>query len=174
MLSCATASSLDSVLIEDTHDWYAQDDAGNVWYMGEDVINYEYDDEGNLLETNSDGAWEAGVDGAEAGIIMWATPVPGPSYRQEFWEDEAEDMGLVIKTGVTVVLEDGTTYTNCVKTLEWTPLEPEGLEFKLDAPAWASSSNRRPVAASAWSASRRSRLRDPAQPGCHGPQAHGV
>ena len=26
---------LDELLIEDTHDWYAQDDDGNVWYMGE-------------------------------------------------------------------------------------------------------------------------------------------
>jgi hypothetical protein len=24
---------LEELLIEDTHDWFAQDDAGNVWYM---------------------------------------------------------------------------------------------------------------------------------------------
>jgi hypothetical protein len=28
------------VLIEDTLDWYAQDDFGNVWYLGEIAINY--------------------------------------------------------------------------------------------------------------------------------------
>ncbi len=125
---------IEGVLIEDTLDWYAQDDAGNVWYMGEDVVNYEYDDEGTLLGTDNDGSWEAGVDGAEAGIVMWASPTPGPSYRQEFYEDEAEDMGVVVKTGVTIVLGDGTTYTGCVKTLDWTPLEPAGFEFKTYAP----------------------------------------
>jgi hypothetical protein len=32
---------LNSELIEDTYDWFAQDKAGNVWYLGEDVSNYE-------------------------------------------------------------------------------------------------------------------------------------
>ena len=61
---------------------YAQDDAGNVWYMGEEVTNYEYDEEGSLIGTDSGGAWEAGVDDAEAGIVMWVSPIVGESYRQ--------------------------------------------------------------------------------------------
>ncbi len=127
---------LDGLLIEDTLDWYAQDDAGNVWYMGEAVLNYEYDDDDMLIGTDTDGSWEAGVDGAEPGILMWATPAAGlPPYRQEYWEDEAEDMGLVIATGVTVTLGDGTVYTNAVKILEWTPLEPYGLEHKYFVPS---------------------------------------
>ncbi len=121
---------LDGLLIEDTFDWYAQDDDGNVWYMGEDVTNYEYDDMDVLIGTDNDGAWEAGVDGAEPGIIMWATPTVGTSYRQEFYEDEAEDMATVIATGVTVVLEEGSTYLGCVQVLEWSPLAPEALEYK--------------------------------------------
>ena len=125
---------LEGVLIEDTHDWYAQDDAGNVWYMGEDVINYEYDDDGNLEDTNNDGAWEAGVDGALPGVIMWATPTVGPSYRQEYYEDEAEDMAVVVRTGVTVTLGDGSVYPGCLQILEWNPLEPEALEYKYCAP----------------------------------------
>ena len=125
---------LDGDLIEDTRDWYAQDDAGNVWYMGEEVVNYEYDDDGNLLGTDNDGSWEAGVDGASPGIIMWANVAPGASYYQEFYEDEAEDMAIVIATGVTVELEDGTEIENCVRILEWTPLEPDSLEYKYFAP----------------------------------------
>ncbi|MHC4224817.1 MAG: hypothetical protein ACYSUN_12565, partial [Planctomycetota bacterium] len=125
---------LDTVLMEDTHDWYAQDDGGNVWYMGESVDNYEYDDQGNFQGINHDGAWEAGVDGAEAGILMWASPQIGRSYQQEYYEDEAEDMGRDIAVGVTVVLSDGTTYTGCLKVLEWTPLEPETLEYNYYAP----------------------------------------
>jgi hypothetical protein len=125
---------LDGVLIEDTHDWYAQDDAGNVWYMGEDVINYEFDEQGNVIGTNNEGAWEAGVDGAEPGILMWADPLVGISYYQEFYEDEAEDMGTIVATGVTVELSSGTVYPNCLKTLEWTRLDPAALEFKYFAP----------------------------------------
>lgn len=125
---------LDDVLIEDTHDWFAQDDAGNVWYMGEEVINYEYDDEGNLEETNNDGAWEAGVDGALPGIQMWASPGVSQSYFQEFYEDEAEDMAVVVATGLTVTLSDGRSYQNCLQTIDWNPLEPEALEYKYYAP----------------------------------------
>jgi hypothetical protein len=126
--------SLDGVLIEDTHDWFAQDDAGNVWYMGEEVINYEYDDEGNLEETNNDGAWEAGVDGALPGIQMWAAPAAGQSYYQEFYADEAEDMAMVVATGVTVTLSDGSSYQDCLQTIDWNPLDPASPEYKYYAP----------------------------------------
>ena len=125
---------LDGTLIEDTHDWYAQDDDGNVWYMGEEVVNYEYDDDGNLIGTNSDGAWEAGSTAARAGIIMFAAPAVGRAYRQEFHPGEAEDVAVVVATGVTVTLADGTTFTNCLRVLEGTPLEPAGLGYKLHAP----------------------------------------
>lgn len=125
---------LEGVLIEDTQDWFAQDDDGNVWYMGEEVINYEYDDDGALIETNNDGAWEAGVDGALPGVLMWAEPVLGSSYYQEYYEDEAEDMGMVVAMGVEVELEDGSIYENCLQILDWNPLEPETLEYKYYAP----------------------------------------
>jgi hypothetical protein len=36
----------DGLLVEETFDYYAQDTAGNVWYFGEDVTNFIYDDEG--------------------------------------------------------------------------------------------------------------------------------
>jgi 1,4-dihydroxy-2-naphthoyl-CoA synthase len=118
----------------DTHDWFAQDDDGNVWYMGEDVINYEYDDDDNLIGTNNDGAWEAGVDDALPGIIMWADLEERFSYYQEYWEDEAEDMGMIVATGVEVELENGTIYENCLQILDWNPLAPETLEYKYYAP----------------------------------------
>jgi hypothetical protein len=124
----------EGLLIEDTHDWFAQDDDGNVWYMGEDVTNYEYDDDDNLIDTNDDGAWEAGVDGALPGIVMWADPEAGFSYYQEYYEDEAEDLGMIVADGVTVELENGTTYADCLQILDWNPLEPETLEYKYFAP----------------------------------------
>jgi len=80
---------LDDVLVEDTHDWFAQDDNGNVWYMGEEVDNYDYDDDGNLIDITHEGAWEAGVEDALPGVAMWADPAVGTSYYQDFYEDEA-------------------------------------------------------------------------------------
>ena len=121
---------LDNVLIEDTLDWFAQDDDGNVWYMGETVDNYEYDEAGNLLGINHDGSWEAGVDDAQPGITMPADPRIGDSYRQEYLPDEAEDIAAIAGLEVTVELRDGSSYST-LKTRDWNPLDVEaGVEFK--------------------------------------------
>ena len=48
--------------VEKTFDWYAQDSAGNVWYLGEDTKEYE---NGRVASTH--GSFEAGVDGAQPG-----------------------------------------------------------------------------------------------------------
>ena len=74
--------SLNGRLIEDTFDWYAQDAAGNVWYLGEDAKEFE---NGRLV--SSRGSWQWGVKGALPGIIMWADPAAhvGESYRQEYF-----------------------------------------------------------------------------------------
>jgi hypothetical protein len=126
-------------LIELTRDWYAQDTEGNVWYMGEASCEWE---PGEYVEGNEDeeecgpsgdpaGSWEAGVDGAEAGVIMWADPLEhrGKAYRQEYYEDEAEDMAKVLHGGLTVTVPAG-TFTDCIETMDWTPLEPGEREFK--------------------------------------------
>ena len=115
---------LDGELIEETFDWYAQDDQGNVWYMGEDSAEYE---DGELVGT--EGSWEAGVDGAKAGIIMKTIFLVGDSYQQEYYPGEAEDMAEIFELDVPVVLNDGTEYT-CVKIKEWDPLEPGVVEYK--------------------------------------------
>ena len=54
----------DEVPTEVTDDWYAQDAEGNIWYLGEDTTEYE---DGKPESTS--GSFEAGVDGAQAGII---------------------------------------------------------------------------------------------------------
>lgn len=92
---------LEGLLIEDTFDWYAQDDAGNVWYLGEEVTNFEYDDQGSLLGTTNEGAWETGVDGAQPGYIMPANPQVGDHYFNEFYPGEAEDHSEVVGLGET-------------------------------------------------------------------------
>ena len=81
----------DGELVEDTYDWFAQDDDGNVWYFGEDTTSYH---DGVASDA---GSWEAGVGGALPGIVMPATPeVTAVGYRQEYLAGEAEDMGQVI------------------------------------------------------------------------------
>ena len=110
--------------VEVTDDWYAQDKAGNVWYLGEDTKEYK---DGKVTSTT--GSWEHGVDGAYAGIIMPAKPRPGLVYRQEYYEGEAEDMGKVLGANATAKVPAG-TFRNCVKTEDTTPLEPGVVEYK--------------------------------------------
>src|SRR5205085_1841907 len=96
---------------EDTYDWYAQDKHGNVWYMGE--ATRERTNNG----WSTEGSWEAGVNGACAGIIMWAHPEQhiGEDYYQEYKKGEAEDQAKVISTDNTVDVAYG-TFNNCVHT----------------------------------------------------------
>jgi hypothetical protein len=116
-------------LIEKTFDWFAQDHRGNVWYFGENTR--EYDAHGHVAST--EGSWEAGVDGAVAGIIMKASPTPPVSYRQEYYAGHAEDMAWVVQTGVHVDVRYGSLH-HVLRTMEWTPLEPRVVGTKLYAP----------------------------------------
>ncbi len=109
----------------------AQDKEGNVWYFGEDVDNYE---EGKLV--NHDGSWKAGVDGAKPGYWIKANPMKGETYRQEYYKGEAEDMVQVVATNVKVKVPYG-TFTGCVKTYDYTPLDPESRENKYYCPGVA-------------------------------------
>ncbi len=116
--------TLDGDLVEDTLDWFAQDVFGNVWYLGEESKDYE-----NGVLVSTEGSWEAGVDGAVAGIIMLASPIIGIAYRQEFYAGVAEDMGAVEALRETVTVPFG-TFTDCLKTRDFTPLEPGVAERK--------------------------------------------
>jgi hypothetical protein len=121
--------SIQDQVIEDTYDWYAQDKDGNVWYMGEDVTNYE-----NGKMVDKEGSFEAGVDGAKPGIIMLAHPVLEMPYRQEYYFGIAEDWGKVIAKDLTITVPYG-TFENCIKTEDWNALEPDSpVEYKYYAP----------------------------------------
>jgi hypothetical protein len=114
-------------LVEDTFDWFAQDREGNVWYFGEETAEYE---DGKVA--NRAGSWEAGVDGAQPGIVMLAEPRVGDSYRQEFYAGEAEDMGRVRSLDASVTVPSG-SFDHVLVTEDWTPLEPDVLEHKFYA-----------------------------------------
>jgi hypothetical protein len=113
--------------VEVTDDWYAQDGAGNVWYLGERTAEYE----NGKVKTRA-GSFEAGVDGAQAGIAMPAHPRPGLSYRQEYYAGEAEDRAEVLGLDeqADVPLRH---FGSLLMTRETNPLEPRVLELKLYA-----------------------------------------
>lgn len=67
----------DGEILETATDYFAQADDGSVWYLGEDVTNYD-----NGRVENHDGTWLAGRDGP-AGMIMPADPQVGDVYRPE-------------------------------------------------------------------------------------------
>jgi hypothetical protein len=126
--------------IEDTDDYYAQDDAGNVWYLGEISKTCE---KGEC--TLDEGSWLAGKDlfnvgkNAKPGIQMLAHPNRGDSYRQEFYPGHAEDQATVTETSIPVKLTfpdaiPPRSFRNCIKTREFTALEPDVVGFKYYCP----------------------------------------
>jgi hypothetical protein len=110
--------------VEDTLDWYAQDRAGNIWYLGEDTKEYE---NGEVVST--DGSWESGVDGAYPGVIVPAEPIVGQGYRQEYLAGEAEDQAFTLSLGEMVQVPAG-SWQGVMMTKEFTPVEPDVLEYK--------------------------------------------
>ncbi|MEJ7732790.1 MAG: hypothetical protein WKG00_26755 [Polyangiaceae bacterium] len=115
-------------VIEDTFDWFAQDQDGAVWYMGEDTKEYSG---GRVVSTA--GSWEAGVDGAKPGLVIPATPTVGMKYRQEYYACEAEDYGEIVELAASATVPAG-MYNGCLKTQDTTPLEPDVLEEKYYCP----------------------------------------
>jgi hypothetical protein len=119
--------SRDGQPVEITDDWYAQDKAGNVWYLGEDTAEYE-----NGRVTSRAGSFEAGVNGAQAGIIMPAHPKDGMAYRQEYYKGEAEDRAEILSTQEQVEIPFG-HFEDALLTKDLVPTEPRVSEYKLYA-----------------------------------------
>jgi hypothetical protein len=114
-------------IVEDTFDWYAQDSDGNIWYMGENTAEFE-----NGKIKTKEGSFEAGVDGALAGIAMPAGPHPGLAYRQEYYKGEAEDNGEVLSTEEMAEVPFG-QFDHVLLTKDTIAIEPDVLEYKLYA-----------------------------------------
>jgi hypothetical protein len=105
--------------IERTFDWYAQDQAGDVWYMGEDSFEKK---QGRFVRASD--SWEAGVNGAQPGIIMPADPQPGDVYRQEYYPPDALDQARVLSRNARVAVAYG-SFDHVLATDEWSPVEPQ-------------------------------------------------
>ena len=118
----------DGTVLEKTFDFYAQDEQGNVWYLGEDTTAFLPNG-----KTDTSGSFLAGVDGAEPGIIMEANPQIPDAYRQECYAGQAEDTAWVVATGGSVTVPYGKV-RNVLTTLESTRLEPGAYDEKIYGP----------------------------------------
>jgi hypothetical protein len=118
----------DGEVIEDTFDWYAQDSAGTIWYLGEETAEFE-----DGRATTTAGSFEAGKDGALAGVIMPGDPAVGMAYRQEYLKGVAEDNGEVLSLDEQAEVPAG-HFDQALLTKDTITIEPDVLEYKLYAP----------------------------------------
>lgn len=91
----------DGELVEAELAFFAQDNEGNVWRMGEHPEEYE---DGELVDAPT---WIAGVNGAVAGVSMLADPVVGSLSYSQGWGPEVEfiDRGRVLDVGEPFCIE---------------------------------------------------------------------
>jgi hypothetical protein len=105
---------------ERTFDWYAQDKAGNVWYLGENSSNYEH---GHWVK--DDGSWTAGVGNGQPGVIMLAHPHRGDAYRQEYSPGHAVDQAKVLGVSTRPVHTPFRTFARTLVTREYSTIDKQ-------------------------------------------------
>jgi hypothetical protein len=113
------------IVVEVTFDYFAQDTAGNVWYMGEFATQYTQG-----KPSGHAGSWLAGRHGATGGIIMEARPTVGDTYLQENFPGHALDAATVLSTSSSVTVPIGTWLNTVLVTKEFSKLEPGQVEHK--------------------------------------------
>ncbi|HSR29839.1 MAG TPA: hypothetical protein VLY63_04675 [Anaerolineae bacterium] len=112
-------------LVEAELAFYAQDNDGSVWYLGEYPEEYE---DGEFVDAP---AWISGVEDARAGIKMQAEPQLGtPSYAQGWapavgWTDRAQVYQMGEQTCVPV-----DCYGDVLVTEEFNMEEPGAFQLK--------------------------------------------
>jgi hypothetical protein len=111
--------------VERTDDWYAQDGQGNVWYFGEDARDFQ---NGRFVKASD--SWQAGIDGAQPGVIMEAHPKPGDAYRQEYYPGHAVDQAKVL--GHAAVKVPFRSFSKALVTVEKSALEAGVREKKFN------------------------------------------
>jgi hypothetical protein len=110
--------------LEATHDYYAQDAAGNVWYFGEQTKAY-----GPNGQVDTSGSWQAGRGGARPGIFMTAHPAVGDAHRQEYARGIAEDQYWLVDMHDHVSVPFASS-DRAALTIEWSRLEPGVIDEK--------------------------------------------
>lgn len=118
---------VDDRVTENTFDWYAQDDGGSIWYLGERTREYEA---GQIVST--EGSWRHGRHGAQAGVILPARLRDGCGYREEYRADHAEDQARILSTSEAIRTPTG-FHRRVLQTANTTPLQRNLLENKFYA-----------------------------------------
>jgi hypothetical protein len=119
----------DGELEEAELSFFAQDDAGNVWHLGEYPEEYE---DGQIVKHP---LWLAGLEGALPGIHMPANPaLHTPSYAQGWgpavgWNDRGDTWAVGVHTCTQVACYDGVLVTK-----EFSRTEPGAFQLKYYAP----------------------------------------
>jgi hypothetical protein len=117
-------------LVEAELAFFAQDNNGNVWHLGEYPEEYE---NGKFVKAP---AWLAGLKGAKPGIEMRAKPRRGtPSYSQGYAPPPVNwvDNGKVHKAGFQACVPAG-CYHDVVVTREFETGKPDAFQEKYYAP----------------------------------------
>lgn len=103
-------------------------ETGGVFYFGEEVDFYEG---GQIV--GHEGAWQAGVNGALAGLYMPGQPLLGARYYQEIADGVALDRAEIVSLTEHADVPFG-AFDDCMKAIETTPLEPGAEGVKLFCP----------------------------------------
>lgn len=98
--------------------WYAVDSAGNVWWLGQHV-----DTRQPRLDLLAPRSWQAGVHGAEAGLVLTADPRLGDGYLNAAEPDVVARRSTVDSVGSTVVTAEH-EFRHTVVTRDLSTLEP--------------------------------------------------
>jgi hypothetical protein len=117
-------------LVEAELAFFAQDDEGNVWRVG------EYPEEYDGGEFDKAPAWFHGQEGATAGIVIRADPQAGePDYAQGFAPRPVgfDDRGRTYRTGVSTCVPVD-CYDDVVIVEEFEPSKPGAFQLKFYAP----------------------------------------
>ena len=124
-LTIEDRETVDGKLKEVTLDYFAQDDAGTVYYLGEQVDNYK---DGKIV--GHEGAWEYGKGKAALGVQLPANPKAGDKFQSENVPGVTTEDDEVVSTSETATTPLG-TYSNCIKIKE--TLSDGGVEYKVYA-----------------------------------------
>jgi len=113
---------MDGKLAEVAFDFFAQDDNGTVYYLGEDVDEYE---NGKII--GHDGTWHYGLDTRVPGVMFPAQPKLGQKWRSEDVSSDISEIDEIVSLSERVTTPAG-TYENCIKVKEY--LADGTIEFK--------------------------------------------
>jgi hypothetical protein len=106
----------DGAQVDRTVAYYTQCGDGTVWFVGEKSDEIE---DGEVVASDE---WEAGQDGAQAGLLMPADPNVGDTFEPERVPDVSEAQAKVVAVGVAVKTKAG-QFKGCIKTEDFSPLD---------------------------------------------------